>query len=221
MNSPTKINISEFIGRKHFQLFSRYTDPTYGITSLVDVTAFFHYAKSQGYPIYLSLIYLITKALNQIKEFRYRYDGESILLFDKIDPAFTIMTDIGLYDNCDIVNIRSDFFTFLADAKIAIDEIKKGDALANMQIDKRFDQFYFSSTPWMEFTGLTHPMDNNLLAYIPRITWDKFHITTEKITMHININVHHGLISGKPLADGFNKIQEYLFNPEKVFSLEK
>ncbi|HKM11630.1 MAG TPA: CatA-like O-acetyltransferase [Bacilli bacterium] len=217
MNQFAKIKVQDFNGRKHFVLFSNYTDPTYGITSLVDITTFYQYVKNHEHPIYLSLIYLVTKALNQVNEFRYRYNGEDILFFDKIDPAFTIMTDVGLYDNCDNVDIRADFATFLQDAKREIADIKKGQALNNPQIDERFDQFYFSSTPWMEFSAITHPMDNTLLAYIPRITWDKFHIEEEKVTMHININVHHALISGKPLADGFNKIQAYLNNPQDVF----
>ncbi|MFA5481269.1 MAG: CatA-like O-acetyltransferase [Bacilli bacterium] len=217
MNNYKIIKVEDHAGRKHFNLFNQYSDPTYGITAQVNITNFYRYVKSHQLPVYLSLIFLVTKALNQITEFRYRFDGENIRLYERIDPAFTIMTDIGLYDNCDIVDIRGDFPTFLADAKDAIAIIKTGSDLAKPQADERLDQFYYTSTPWIEFLAITHPMNNGLFAYIPRVTWDKFHIESDCITMHLNIIVHHALVDGKPLADGFLKIQEYLSNPEQVF----
>ncbi|MGI6713745.1 MAG: CatA-like O-acetyltransferase [Bacilli bacterium] len=216
MNRYQIIKIEDFIGQKHFRLFSKYSDPTYSLTTIVDLTAFYRYAKKHGYPIYLSLVYLITKALNQITAFCYRFDGENILLFDRIDPGFTVMTDMGVYDNCDDIDIHSDFHTFLQEAVPLVAEIKKGTYLSGEQIDVRLDKFYFSSLPWMEFTSLTQPIDNGPLAYIPRIAWDKFHFEDDKITMHLNFQVHHALIEGVHLGQAITQIQKYLNEPELI-----
>ncbi len=216
MTKVSKINIETFIGKKHFLWFKEYREPTYGMTSLVDITAFYNHVKANGYPVYLSLIYLVTKALNEITEFRYRYDGTDILLYDRIDPAFTVMTDLGHYDNCDDVCIRGDFATFLIDAEREVARVKSGATLLKPQVDVRYDQFYITSSPWVEFLAITHPMNDSLFSYVPRISWDKFHFENGKATMHLNIVVHHALISGKPLADGFLKIQECLNKPETI-----
>lgn len=214
MNNYRKIAVSNFLGLKHFLWFKKYREPTYGMTVLVDITAFYHYVKSKNYPVYLSLIYLVTQALNQVIEFRYRYDGQDILEYDRIDPAFTVMTDLGHYDNCDDVHLGANFQSFLDDALPKVARVKSGAQLANPQFDVRYDQFYISSAPWIEFLAITHPMDDNLFAYIPRVSWDKFHFENGRVSMHLNMVVHHALISGKPLADGFLKIQEYLNHPE-------
>jgi chloramphenicol O-acetyltransferase type A len=216
MNNHKQIDIGNFVGKKHFLWFKKYREPTYGMTSELDITTFYHHVKTQGHPMFLSLVYLVTMALNEVTEFRYRYDGTDIILFDRIDPAFTLMTDLGHYDNCDDVHLGVDFRAFLADAGPKVARVKSGASLANPQIDVRYDQFYISSCPWIEFLGVTHPMDDNLFAYIPRITWDKFHIENDKVTMHLNMVVHHALISGKPLADGFLKIQEFLNDPSRI-----
>jgi len=216
MNDYKKIAIDTFVGKKHFLWFKEYREPTYGMTSSIDITAFYDHVKKNGYPVFLSLVYLVTKALNEVTEFRYRYDGSDILLFDRIEPAFTVMTDLGHYDNCDEVVIRGDFKTFLAEAKPEVDRVKSGVQLAKPQLDTRYDQFYISSCPWVEFLAITHPMNDNLFAYIPRISWDKFHFENGKVTMHLNIVVHHALIAGKPLADGFLKVQEFMNKPEIV-----
>jgi len=211
-----KIAIDNFVGRKHFLWFKEYREPTYGMTSQVDITAFYNFVKTNGYPVFLSLVYLVTRALNEVIEFRYRYDGTDIILFDRIHPAFTVMTDLGHYDNCDEVDLHDDLRTFLNEAQPKVAYVKSGAQLAHPQFDTRYDQFYISSAPWIELTAVTHPMNDNLFAYIPRVTWDKFHFENDKVTMHLNIVVHHALISGKPLADGFIKVQELLNNPDRI-----
>ena len=210
------IPVETFIGKKHFQWLKAYREPTYGMTTLVEITEFYNFVKKNGYPVYLSLVYLVTKALNEVVEFRYRYDGTDIRLYDWIDPAFTVMTNLGLYDNCDNVHLRGTFVEYLEDAAIEVASIKSGVHLTHPQVDERCDQFYISSSPWIEFLAITHPMNDTLFSYIPRIAWDKFHFEDNKVTMHLNIVVHHALISGKPLADGFLKIQEFLRNPSLV-----
>jgi len=216
MNPYRRIQLDTFLGRKHFLWFKEYREPTYGMTSQVDITAFHTYVKQHGLPVFLSLVYLVTKALNEVTEFRYRYDGTDIVLFERIDPAFTVMTDVGHYDNCDDVNIRGDLKMFLQDAAPEVARVKSGRQLEKPQHDERLDQFYISSCPWVEFLAITHPMNDTLFSYIPRLSWDKFHIDNSRVTMHLNIVVHHALIAGKPLADGFLKIQEFLNRPEVV-----
>lgn len=217
-NPSTTIEIDSFPGRKHFRWFLDYDDPTYGMTVEMNLTKFYSFVKKRKLSTYLSLIYLVTCALNQIKEFRYRYQDGEILLFEKIDPAFTIMTNQGLFDNVDIVDLGTGFKDYLTRAQKAVDDIKLGVGLSNPQIDDRVDQYYFTCLPWISFKALTQPMTNNEFAFIPRIAWDKFVIDEDKkVICNFNIIVHHALIDGYPLSQGFIAIQDALNNPERYF----
>lgn len=216
MKTPYRvISPDQLKGRKHFHWFLTYDQPYYSITTAIDIGPFYRYVKQHQLPIYLSLIYAVTNALNTIEEFRYRYYDGEIRLYDKIHPAFTVMTDVGHYDNCDDVNITGDYQQFIKEAGALVDAIKKGTNLLSEQIDVRLDQYYITSVPWISIQSSTHPMKNNEFAFIPRIAWDKFVFIEDRVMINFNLVIHHSFISGKPLADAIIAVEKAMQNPRE------
>lgn len=214
INKYEIIDPNTLLNKKHFDLFNTYDDPTYSLNVTVDITAFYHYVKANNLPMYVSLIYLINNSLNKIKEFRYRYIDGELRLYEYVDPAFTIMTDVGAYDNCDDVLIHQDFKTFVKEATRDIDALRDGSGLSRPQQDTRIDQIYYSSIPWISYNAVTQVMHNNKFAYIPRIVWDKFKITDDKVTTNLTMQVHHAIIDAYPLSKAYLQVQEDLNKPE-------
>lgn len=72
-----------------FDFFSTVDHPFYSTTFRVDVTQLHKYTKSHGISFYYALTYLVTKAINQVENFRYTiHDGKVALLEERI-PSFT------------------------------------------------------------------------------------------------------------------------------------
>lgn len=75
----------------HCQVFRNSIEPAFCVTFELDVTTFLKEIKEQGYSFTIAMVYAICKCANEIEEFRYRFLEEKIVLFDKIDTAFTYL----------------------------------------------------------------------------------------------------------------------------------
>lgn len=213
MVGKTIIEIDNWKGKKHYLWFNQYPVHYYSINKTIDITNFYNYIKEHKLSFYIPLLYLVNRALNQISEFRLRKEGDTVIMYDVIHPAYTVMTDDGIFDNCEN-EYHEDFKTFYKLATSAIQNSKSGVKEDKPYNDEsRFDQFYFTSLPWIDFLGNTHPMPHNDSDYIPRIVWSKYTNNNGIITMTMGIQVSHSLVDGYPLALGFMKIQELLNNP--------
>ena len=209
------IDINNWKGRKHYLWFKEYPVHYYSVTNKLDISNFYRYIKANNLPFFISIMYLVTKALNQIEEFRLREINNEVVLYDVIHPAYTVMTSSGVFDNCDNL-YDDDYQTFKAYADTAITKAKVAVNEETSYNDySRLDQFYISSLPWIDFTGVTQPMPNDATVTVPRIVWGKYHYEGDKMVLAISIQVSHMFVDGYPLSSGFIKIQELLNEPER------
>ena len=64
-----------------FEFFSAVSHPFYSVTFRVDVTNLYRYVKERHLSFYYAMGYLVTDAVNSVKNFRYAIrDGEVWLL---------------------------------------------------------------------------------------------------------------------------------------------
>lgn len=210
------IDLKNWKGREHYLWFKDYAHPYYGITSKIKLTKFRKYQKENNLPFFISFVYLVVRALNECEDFRLRIDGENVLLFDTIHPAFTVMTDQNIYANCFVK--FAPFPEFLNKASIAIKETKRG-IPHGPEIQEEVHPlalYYLTSLPWLDFTSVSHPMTADPKDSIPRIAWGKFYEESNEVVMSFSIQVNHALIDGYPLSLAFLKIQEYFEQPEMI-----
>ena len=72
-----------------FEFFSAVSHPFYSVTFRVDVTNLYRYVKERHLSFYYAMGYLVTDAVNSVKNFRYAIrDGEVWLLDERI-PSLT------------------------------------------------------------------------------------------------------------------------------------
>lgn len=215
MNNGNKykvIDIDNWKGKKHYLWFKEYKTPYYGMTVRMDITKLYKLIKEKKYSFFISFMYIINIALSEIEEFRLRIKGNDVLLYDKIHPAYTVMTNDGVFDNCNNEFVE-DFLEFNHITRNAIEKVKVG-----LKMDKEYndpntlDQFYYTCLPWIDFINISHPMTDDNNSCIPRIVWGKYDVKEEKTEITLGIQVNHALVDGKPLSDAFIKIQEMLDN---------
>ena len=88
-NKYHPIDINNWDRRDLYDYFSRLKLPHFAVAAYIDVTRLLEYKRHEGLSFYLSLIYLTTKVLNGIDNFRLRIIDGQVVSFDTIHTNFT------------------------------------------------------------------------------------------------------------------------------------
>ncbi len=194
-----------------YNWFKQFPNPCYGFNVKMDVTNVVKYSKENNTSFFINTLYLVTSALNQIDEMRIRIVNNEIRLYDKINPAFTVMTKALVFENTGFEMI-DDYTSFYNKAKEVIDSVKNQTGVKTSYNDsKLYNEYYITCIPWLSIEGMTHPLiDNDYESLtVPRICWDKYREENGKYVMTLNITVNHMFVDGYPLSQAFNLVQEY------------
>ena len=212
------INKDEIKKINQYNWFRKFSNPCYGFNVKMDVTKLVAYSKKTNTSFFINTLYLICKALNTIEEMHIReVDGE-IRIYDVINPAFTVMLDIGIFENVGFEMIE-EYQSFYDRAHEIIERVKKQKEVKKTYNDSNlYNDFYITCIPWLSIEGMTHPLIDNDYASLscPRICWDKFHQEGDKILMTLNITVNHCFFDGYPLSLAFKKVQTYFDDVENL-----
>lgn len=207
-----EININNWERYNTYTWFKGFSNSTYGVNVLLDVTKLVKHSKENNESFFINALYIILKGLNSVDEMRMRLIDDKPYIFDDINPAFTVMTKAGTFENVRFKNINN-YKKFYDKAKTVIEETKNKEKVEKCDYNPTnlYDEYYITCTPWLNFVSLTHPIpDDKSSQCVPRICWGKFIENNGKYEMMLNITVSHIFVDGYPLSNTFNKIQELL-----------
>ena len=88
------IDVKTWSRREHFELFSTYGYPHWGMCANVDLTKFYSAVKEGGYSFTIAMVYVIARASNAIPEFRYRIRDEEVIEHEVVHPGFTFLKEL-------------------------------------------------------------------------------------------------------------------------------
>ena len=198
-----KIDMSHWERAELFEFFSAVSHPFYSVTFRVDVTNLYRYTKEQHLSFYYALGYLVTDAVNSVKNFRYTIRNGEILRLDERIPSLTdlhpgseqfhIVTlpkTGSIADFCAAAQARS------AAQKTLLDQDEESD-----------DLIYISCTPWFDLTGCTNERDFDKDDNIPRITWGRYAEANGRKKLGMSVEVNHRFIDGLHLGKFYEKLQ--------------
>lgn len=214
------IKSEQLKNQSQYRWFKTFANPCYGLNVKMDVSEVVKYSKETKTSFFVNILYLITTALNSIEEFKIREVKDEIRIYDTINPTFTVMTDVGIYENAGFKMVE-DYKSFYRIAKEIIEKVKKQTSFKQTYYDSMlFDDYYMTCLPWISIEAMTHPLceNNNESLTVPRLCWDKYRIENGKYVMLLNITVSHCYIDGYTLSKGFAKIQE---NFDQTYSILK
>lgn len=198
--------------------FKSFSNSTYGVNVKLDVTKLVKLTKERNESFFINILFIIMKGLNNTPELRMRLIDDKPYIFDDINPAFTVMTKAGAFENVRFENTNN-YKEFYKIAKELIDETKNKEKLIKNDYnpDNTFNEYYITCTPWLDFVSLTHPIpDDKSSQTVPRVCWGKYTDNNGKYELTLNITVSHIFVDGYPLSQTFAKIQELLDNCEEV-----
>ena len=193
-----------------YDFFSGVSNPFYMVTFRQDVTALYRYTKRNQLSFYYALIYLCTKAMDQVEAFRYVIRDGEIYRLDGRSPSFTDLAPGNDQFHIVTMPLEGSLAEFCAAAKkksrtqrCFLDHSAETDGL-----------IYYSCLPWVDLTALTNERDlqgpGARDESIPHIAWGKYVWEGERLTLGISVEVNHRLIDGLHIGQFAQQLTELI-----------
>lgn len=208
------VDIDTWERKNNFDFFRHFLNPQLSITSEVECGGARKRAKAAGESFFLHYLYAVLRAVNEIKEFRYRIDSEDrVVYFDTID----ILSPIKVKENGKFFTVRfqwdEDFATFYAQAQKALASIDpEGDPYEAEKSGGKelLDVLLLSATPDLYFTSITATQEYRHGNNYPLMNAGKAIVKESKLIMPISMTLHHGFVDGHHIALFYQKVEEFL-----------
>lgn len=188
----TVIDRSTWPREGHYRFFAPMSHPFYALTFPVGVTALRRYGTEKNLPFYPAMVYLVTKAMEDVEAFHYRDRNGEIVRHDRLVPSFTdLKPDSELFH---IVTLEAgeDMADFCCRAKAQsavqrsfVNDEAWGDELV-----------YFTCLPWFPVTALTNERDCDPSDTIPRVSWGKWEEKGGRTVLSLSLELNHRLLDG-------------------------
>ncbi|WP_299222437.1 chloramphenicol acetyltransferase [uncultured Aquimarina sp.] len=193
--NKTALDLSTWNRREHYEFFSGFDEPFFGIVSTVDFTIGYQKIKDNGYPYFLYYLHKAVKAANRIAPFRYRIEEDKVYIYDQVHASATIGREDHTF-GFSFIEFDEDFKVFRVQAQKEIEAVRNSTGLRHNDNAKRMDSLHISSIPWYNFTGISHARHFQYRDSVPKISFGKYTKEGSKINLPISIHVHHALMDG-------------------------
>lgn len=203
------LNIEEWSRREHFEFFSQFDEPFFGVVAEIDCTNAYKHCKKISIPFFIYYHFKSIIAVNQVEEFRLRIKADQVILFDKIHVTTTISRDDHTFA-FSFIPFTTSLNEFSDSVKNEMEKIKNSTGLMINENTSRNDVIHFSTVPWISFTGVTHARNFKYKDSVPKITFGKYFRRDNRIIMPVSVNVHHGLMDGYHVGQFFELFERLM-----------
>lgn len=198
------IDVTTWKRTLHCQIFRNSIEPSYCVTFELDITDFLAKVRAMKLSFTMALIFVVSKCANEIEEFRYRFVDGQIVLYDKIDTAFTYMdkdTELFKVVNVEMQDTLEEYVAIAAQKAVNQKEYFTG-PLGN-------DVFQFSPIPWISYTHISHTNSGKKDNATPLFDWGKFFERDGKWILPFSVQVHHSFVDGIHIGKLADSLQNY------------
>lgn len=210
INNYRKIDETKWKRATHCRVFRNSIEPSFCVTFELDITNFLQKVKEQENSFTMSMIYAVSLCANEIEEFRYRFVNGDIVLFDKIDTAFTYLNPETELFKVVYVPMKDSMQEYVPEASKTAKEQQE-----YFTGQLRNDVFMFSPMPWITYTHISHTISNKKDNATPLFDWGKYHTRDEKTLLPFSVQVHHSFVDGLHIGKFAEALQKYLNNYNK------
>jgi chloramphenicol O-acetyltransferase type A len=187
-----KVDLDSWVRRAHFEFFSTFDEPYYGICVRVDCTKAYAAAKRKGYSFFLYYLYQSIAAAQRVEAFRLRIEDGEVFRYDRIDGGSTVMRPdgtfgFGYYTYDDAIE------TFMEESGREVERVRGTTGLERRNVP---NIIRCSALPWIDFTSLSHARRFAAGDSCPWISFGKMTEENGRRSMPVSIHVHHALVDG-------------------------
>ena len=201
------VDLSRWARKEHFEVFQSFAQCTFNQTVLLDITVLQKHIKEVGWKFYPTIIFLISKAINNHAEFRMAIKDDELVTWNEVHPSYTIFhneteTFSSLWSHFDgnIHHFQDVYSEDVARYGHNLSYWPKGQSPGNI--------FFISAIPWVSFTSFNINVANMQNFFAPMFTLGKYYNQDGKILLPLAVQVHHSVCDGFHVARLINELQE-------------
>lgn len=202
-----KIDINTWIRKDHFNFFSAFEEPFFGVTVEVDCTASYKQAKEMSVSFFLLYLHKSLLAANKIEPFKYRIIDAEVWKFDEVHASATINRGNGTF-GFSYMDFYEDFNNFNMYAKTEIEKVENSTGLIPSSSGENV--IHYSALPWLNFKSLSHARNYSFNDSCPKISFGQVRDKGKRKIMSVSIHVNHALMDGFHVSQFVNAYQELL-----------
>lgn len=206
------ISLDGWPRREHYEFFRRYAIPFFSITTSIDVAPLRKILKEQDVPFTIGLLYVLTRAVNSVPQFRQRIREDAPIEHESVHPGVTILCEGDVF-RFSVLNYVEDFDLFANEAAQAMESVRTAESLVPESLEEdppRDDLIYCSALPWFSFSGMFHPLALDPMDSVPRLAWGRFEERGNGLAMPLNVQAHHSLVDGIHIARFIERAEELI-----------
>ena len=203
-NRYTVIDETKWERATHCMIFRNCVEPAYCVTFEADITKFKQKTQAQGLSFTMAMVYAVCRCANEIEAFRYRFLDGKVVLFDKIDTAFTYLNaETELFK---VVNVpmQDDIVDYV---KLAIKTAQEQKEYFTWPLGN--DVFQCSPMPWVTYTHISHTNSGKKDNATPLFDWGKYYEGDGKLLIPISVQAHHSFVDGLHIGLFVDNLQKF------------
>ncbi len=188
----------------HCMVFRNSIEPAFCVTFEADITEFKNKVKEEGLSFTLAMVYAVCKCANEVEALRYRFLDGKVVLYERIDTAFTYLNkETGLFK---VVNVPF------------IENLSEYVALATKTAEEQQeyftaplgnDVFQCSPMPWVTYTHISHTNSGKKDNATPLFAWGKYYEKDGRVLIPISIQAHHSFVDGIHIGQFVDVLQKF------------
>lgn len=195
------IDLKTWKRREFYHHFLKEVVCTYSVTANLDIT---NLSNCRLYP---AIIWLLTKTVNQMPEFRTALTKEGVGIYDEMHPAYTIFNKENENFSCIWTEFSSDYSLFLSSYEADTEKYSKSEIFAPKPC-RPANSFDISMIPWVKFTSFNINVFDEGKYLLPIFTLGKFFKEKGKRMIPLSIQVHHAVCDGYHVGKFIDALQE-------------
>ncbi|KEQ23273.1 type A chloramphenicol O-acetyltransferase [Paenibacillus tyrfis] len=211
----TVLDMNKWERRAYFEHYLHAARCTFSITANLNVTKLLPTLRAKGLKFYPAFLYMVTKTVNEHREFRVCFNNEGELgYWEKLLPSFTFFHKDDKTFSTMWTDFSTDFDVFYQnylDDMNRYGEVKGLSAKGN----EPPNTVNVSCIPWVSFTGFNLNIYTDGRSLLPITTCGKYFEQAGEILLPVSLQVHHAVCDGYHAGVFINELQELANNCEQ------
>ncbi|KAG4092131.1 CoA-dependent acyltransferase [Neocallimastix lanati (nom. inval.)] len=207
-NSIKWIDIDNWERKELLNTYIKTDFPYIIITANICVTKPLQYAKKHGISFNRVMIYLCTKTIDQIPNYRYRFiDGKPFIIDHSRPIATHLFKPQNVLGMVECPWPCNNIIEFCQQSHFE----SSNNIITGERTSGKLDYISFTSIPWIEYTSFIRTISHNGTDNVPKISFGKYFkdkIEKDKIWMPVSSQTHHGLMDGYHVGLFYTNLQK-------------
>ena len=197
------IDLENWERREYYEHFIKNVVCSYSVTVNIDIT------NLKGHSLYPAMIWLLTKTVNDMPEFRTCLTEEGPGIYDSMHPMYTVFNKEKKSFSGIWSYFSEDYREFLENYQADVQKYSTSTRYAPKE-GTPANSFNISMVPWLEFTAMNFNVYDEGKFLLPIFTMGKFFERDGKRYLPLAIQVHHAVCDGYHIGLFVEKLNEYI-----------